>query len=69
MYRIIEGQVHGVLTDYDLSSWKATLTARDAKSSEEATGTMPYMAQELLKGISPVHLYRHIPVLRHTDDV
>ena len=59
MYRIIEGQVHGVLTDYDLSSWKAALTAYDAKSSEEATGTTPYMTQELLKGISPAHLYRH----------
>jgi len=53
MYRIIEGQVHGVLTDYDLSSWKATL------SSKQVGGSILFMAQEILKGTSPVHLYRH----------
>jgi len=59
MYRIIEGKVHGVLTDYDLSSWKATLTAEKDKSSQQTTGTPPYMAQELLRGTSTIHLYRH----------
>lgn len=59
MYRIIESQVHGVLTDYDLSSWKTALTADDPKTSQQVIGTTLYMAQELLKGTSPIHLYRH----------
>lgn len=59
MYRIIEDQIHGVLTDYDLACWKAALTTDGAKTSQQVTGTTPYMAQELLKGTSPVHLYRH----------
>jgi serine/threonine protein kinase len=59
MYRIIEGKVHGVLTDYDLSSWKATLAADDAKSPQQVPGTPPYMAQELLTGTSTTRLYRH----------
>ena len=59
MYRVIEGQVHGVLTDYDLSFWKAALRGDDGKMPQEVTGTRPYMAEELLGGKSPVHLYRH----------
>ena len=49
-----EWKAYGVLTDYDLSS----LT--DAtETSQQPTGTTPYMAQELLRGRSPLHLYRH----------
>jgi hypothetical protein len=65
MYRIVkemnaagveEEKVYGVLTDYDLSSW----TRPDCtKTLEQRTGTPPYMAYELLKGTSPLHLYRH----------
>jgi len=51
--------VYGVLTDYDLSSWVDTLNPDYTKTSQQRTGTPPYMAQELLKGTSPVHLYRH----------
>jgi hypothetical protein len=68
MYRIIEemnakgeteGKVYGVLADYDLSLWTASLKAGDAKTSQQHAGTPPYMAQELLKGTSTIHLYRH----------
>ena len=59
MWRIIGGKVYGVLTDYDLSSWKAKMNADYTKTSQHRTGTPPYMAQELLKGTSPIHLYRH----------
>ena len=67
MYRIIEEpnaqgererRVYGVLTDYDLSSWTKDLL-NDTKTSEYHTGTLPYTAQELLKGRSADHLYRH----------
>jgi len=52
-------QVYGVLTDYDLSSWTNSMNPDYTKTSQQRTGTPPYMAHELLMGESPVHLYRH----------
>ena len=54
-----EQQVYGVLTDYDLSSWKKDLNDNYTRTSQQRTGTPPYMAYELLKGTSTIHLYRH----------
>jgi len=54
-----EQQVYGVLTDYDLSSWKKDLNNDYTRTSQQRTGTPPYMAQELLQGTSVTHLYRH----------
>lgn len=48
-----------VLTDYNLSSWTACMNPNYTKTLQQHTGTLPYMAQELLKGMSPLHLYRH----------
>ena len=63
MYRLVkvkgEPKVYGVLTDYDLSSWTKSLKPDYTRTSQQRTGTPPYMAQELLQGISPLHLYRH----------
>ena len=63
MYRLVEEEgkpkVYGVLTDYDLSSWTKSLKPDYTRTSQQRTGTPPYMAQELLLGESPVHLYRH----------
>jgi hypothetical protein len=68
MYRIIEAmndagvmeeKVYGVLTDYDLSSRAASLTTDYAQTSEQRTGTPPYMAHGLLDGTDTLHLYRH----------
>jgi len=58
MCRFIGGKVYGVLTDDDLSSWKELETGY-ARTSQQRTGTPPYMAQELLKGAKTTHLYRH----------
>ena len=55
----VEVKVHGVLADYDLSSWTRDLKSDYTKTSEQRTGTPPYMAHELLTGTSPLHLYRH----------
>jgi len=55
----MEQRVYGVLTDYDLSSFTATMNSDYRRTSQQRTGTPPYMAQELLKGTSSVHLYRH----------
>lgn len=54
-----EKKVYGVLTDYDLSSWTAQLKQDVTRTSQQRTGTPPYMALELLDGSSPTHLYRH----------
>jgi len=54
-----EQKVYGVLTDYDLSSWTESMNPDYTKTSQQRTGTPPYMAQELLQGTSPLHLYRH----------
>jgi len=51
--------VYGVLTDYDLSSWKEELKTDYTMTSQQRTGTPPYMAHELLMGTSRTHLYRH----------
>ena len=60
MYRVVKGKVHGVLMDYDLSSWRKRLTSDYAKTSQQRTGTPPFMAHELLDpDVSMLHLYRH----------
>ncbi len=57
--RTIDGHIRGVLNDFDLSSLRDTPGA----SSAQRTGTLPYMALELLindeNGNPPKHLYRH----------
>ena len=55
----MERRVYGVLTDYDLSSFTATMNSDYKKTSQQQTGTPPYMAHELLRGTSVLHLYRH----------
>ena len=54
-----ERKVYGVLTDYDLSSWRKDLENDYTRTSHQRTGTPPYMAFELLQGTSTTHLYRH----------
>ena len=54
-----EKKVYRVLTDYNLSSWMTRMNPNYTKTSQQQTGTPPYMALELLKGMSPLHLYRH----------
>ncbi|KAJ7445440.1 hypothetical protein FB451DRAFT_1148766 [Mycena latifolia] len=56
MYRKIAGEVYGVLNDFDLS----VLLANEPRStSNQRTGTEPYMALDLLvTGPPPPHIYR-----------
>ena len=54
-----ERKVYGVLTDYDLSSLVEIMNPDYTRTSQQRTGTPPYMAYELLRGTSPIHLYRH----------
>ncbi|KAK0236725.1 hypothetical protein EDD85DRAFT_885245 [Armillaria nabsnona] len=56
--RTIDGHIRGVLNDFDLSSLRDV----PGPSSFQRTGTLPYMAYELLinkNGQPPKHLYRH----------
>jgi len=59
MYRIVNNKVYGVLTDYDLASWTESLTSDYTKTSQQRTGTPPFMAFGLLDGTDALHLYRH----------
>ena len=59
MYRIVRNKVYGVLADYDLASWTSSLTSDYTKTSQQRTGTPPFMAFELLDGTDGLHLYRH----------
>ena len=56
MYRFTREKVYGVLMDYDLASWRASLKSEHTKGP---VGTPPFMAHGLLTGSDPVHLYRH----------
>ncbi|KAK0478803.1 hypothetical protein IW261DRAFT_1337140, partial [Armillaria novae-zelandiae] len=57
--RTVDGSIRGVLNDFDLSSLRSATGA----SSTQRTGTLAYMAYELLSsdenGQPPKHLYRH----------
>ena len=54
-----EPKVYGVLTDYDLSSLIEDLKGDYTRTSQQRTGTPPYMARELLQPECTSHLYRH----------
>lgn len=57
LYRVVNGQMYGVLNDYDLA---IRMGARDGPTSKQRTGTLPYMAMELLETQPPpTHLFRH----------
>ena len=51
--------VCGVLTDYDISSWTGPLISDYTKTSQQRTGTPPFIAHGLLGGTDTLHLYRH----------
>ena len=54
-----ERKVYGVLTDFDLASLKEALDNDYEKTSQQRTGTPPFMAKGLLDETEPLHLYRH----------
>jgi serine/threonine protein kinase len=59
MYKRINGKIRGYLIDFDLAS----LVGRDSHNLDR-TGTMPFMALELLNSVAPgqtpvLHVYAH----------
>ena len=56
---VVEEKVYGVLADFDLSSWTKDMNEDYSKTSQQRTGTPPFMAYELLDGSEGLHLYRH----------
>ncbi|PFH45845.1 hypothetical protein AMATHDRAFT_200217 [Amanita thiersii Skay4041] len=57
MYRKKDGKAYGVLLDFDMA---IIITLEDRKpSSKQRTGTLPYMACDLLEPSPPKHVYRH----------
>ncbi|KAF8798526.1 hypothetical protein BYT27DRAFT_7150876 [Phlegmacium glaucopus] len=57
MYRQKDDYLYGVLSDYDLSL--SLLRQNPGPTSNQRTGTKPYMAIDLLHPTPPTHLYRH----------
>ena len=55
----LEQKVYGVLIDFDISSWKEDLENCSNGTSQQHMGSLPYMAYELLTGMSTTRLYRH----------
>ena len=53
-----ERKVHGVLTDYDLSSFVETVKPDYTKTSQQRTRTPPHMALGLLRETSPLQPHR-----------
>jgi hypothetical protein len=66
---VLEEGIYGVLTDFDLTSWRRDLDKDYTKTSQQMTGTPPYMAHGFLDGSEPLHLYRHDmkSLLHHAD--
>ena len=56
---VVEEKVSGVLTDFDLSPWTKHMTEEYGKTSQQRTGTPPFMVDELLHGSEVLHLYKH----------
>ena len=56
---VVEDKVYGVLMDFDLSSWTKDMKENYSKTSQQRTGTPPFMAYGLLRGSDFLHLYRH----------
>jgi len=56
---VVEDKVYGVLMDFDLSSWTKDIKEDYTKTSQQRTGTPPFMAYGLLRGSDLLHLYRH----------
>jgi hypothetical protein len=60
MYRVLEGKIYGVLNDFDLSYQMTDEHPNpDSTSSNQRTGTLPFMAIDLLENDPPAHCYRH----------
>lgn len=55
MYRLQDGEIYGVLNDFDL----AIYWDQHRVPSKQRTGTKPYMAIDLLDATPGPHLYRH----------
>jgi hypothetical protein len=55
--RKVDGKIHGVLIDYDLSLFFKNL--EQGPNSKQRIGTMPYMAVDLLEPTPTKHLYRY----------
>jgi hypothetical protein len=60
MYHVHKGKIYGVLNDFDLSyQMTDEHPTPDQPSSNQRTGTLPFMAIDLLRDNPTVHGYRH----------
>jgi hypothetical protein len=59
MHRKEDGEIYGVLSDYDLPLFFFKKKPREGPVSKQRMGTRPYMAIDLLQPFPTKHLYRH----------
>ncbi|RDB14877.1 hypothetical protein Hypma_016414 [Hypsizygus marmoreus] len=59
MFKRKEGEIKGILNDWDMASFLNATNKVDNTTAKHRTGTVPFMARELLVDKPPTHLYRH----------
>jgi hypothetical protein len=59
MFKSAEGRAKGIVNDWDMASHLDTAGEVTTSTARHRTGTIPFMARELLVDEPPVHLYRH----------
>ncbi|RDB19221.1 hypothetical protein Hypma_013558 [Hypsizygus marmoreus] len=59
MFKRKEGEVKGILNDWDMASFLDVTNKVRNTTAKHRTGTIPFMACDLLVDDPPAHLYRH----------
>jgi hypothetical protein len=59
MFKSAEGRAKGIVNDWDMASHLDTAGEVTTSTARHRTGTVPFMARDLLVDEPPVHLYRH----------
>jgi hypothetical protein len=59
MFKCHEGRAKGIVNDWDMASHLNATGEVPISTARHRTGTIPFMARDLLVDNPPVHLYRH----------
>jgi hypothetical protein len=59
MFKCHEGRAKGIVNDWDMASHLNATGEVPTSTARHRTGTIPFMARDLLVDEPPVHLYRH----------
>jgi hypothetical protein len=59
MFKHKEGEAKGIVNDWDMASILNDAGEVPNSTAKHRTGTVPFMARDLLVPVPPAHLYRH----------